>query len=162
LYRGKAVLANSFKIFVDTVITVVAYYVTTNVIRRNVMAQTPQISDSEWDVMKVVWEFGPLTSGDVVRRMEEGGTQWAPRTTKTLLGRLVKKGAVSSQESDGRVMYRAKVTREACVKRESRSFLARVFNGAVTPALVHFLEEAKLSGKDVAELRKILERGRQQ
>lgn len=125
------------------------------------MGAAPQISDSEWDVMKVVWEHGPLTSGEVVRRMEECGTHWAPRTTKTLLGRLVKKGAVGTAEEEGRVLYKAKMTRDACIRRESRSFLARVFNGAVTPALVHFLEEAKLSQKEVAELRKILERGGQ-
>jgi len=119
----------------------------------------PQISESEWDVMKVVWDHGPLTSGEVVRKMEQSGTHWAPRTTKTLLARLVKKGAVGTNEDAGRVMYRAKVTRESCVKRESRSFLTRVFNGAVTPAVVHFLEEAKLSREDLAELRKILEKG---
>src|SRR5688500_3280963 len=98
----------------------------------------PEISDAEWDVMKVVWEHGPLTSGEIVRRLESE-RHWRPRTIKTLLARLVKKGAAEARERDGRFLYTAKVARDACVRQESRSFLSRVFNGDVAPALVHFL-----------------------
>jgi BlaI family penicillinase repressor len=123
------------------------------------MPAAPQISDAEWDVMKVVWELGPLTSGEVVRRLEQTGTNWQPRTIKTLLGRLVKKGAVVAADESGRTLYRAKVAKDACVRRETKSFLARVFDGAVTPALIHFLKDADLSPAEIAELRKILDRG---
>ena len=54
----------------------------------------PAISDAEWDVMKVVWDHGPLTSGDVVKRLADE-KDWKPRTVKTLLSRLVQKGAVA-------------------------------------------------------------------
>ena len=94
------------------------------------MPALPQISDSEWDVMKVIWEAGPLTAGQIVQRLE-GQTDWHPRTIKTLLGRLVKKGAVAMEEDGSRYLYRAKVTREACRRYEARSFISRVFDGAV-------------------------------
>src|SRR5947207_9335279 len=98
------------------------------------MSNFPQISDAEWDVMKVVWDHGPLTAGEVVRHLA-AERRWSPRTIKTLLSRLVKKGAaeVRTEEADAgggagrRFLYRARVSREACVRRESRSFLSRVF-----------------------------------
>jgi BlaI family penicillinase repressor len=122
--------------------------------------KTPDISDAEWDVMKIVWDRGPLTSGQIVRELESE-RNWKPRTIKTLLTRLVRKGAVAAREDDGKFLYFAKVAREACVRRESRSFLSRVFNGDVAPALVHLLKDAKLSETEIQELKQILERGRE-
>ena len=117
----------------------------------------PEISDAEWDVMKVVWDHGPLTSGDVVKRLADEKA-WKPRTVKTLLSRLVQKGAVVANDAEGKFLYVAKVSRDALERRETKTFLARVFDGAVAPALVHFIQEADLSPKEIAELRKILDR----
>jgi BlaI family penicillinase repressor len=119
----------------------------------------PEISDAEWDVMKVVWDHpGPLTAGEVVAGVSSSRS-WRPRTVKTLLNRLVKKGAVDMQADGSRFLYRARVTQAACVRHESRSFLARVFDGAVTPAVVHFLSTHKLSPDEIRELKSILDRG---
>jgi BlaI family penicillinase repressor len=120
------------------------------------VAVIPQISDAEWDVMKVVWEEGPLTAGDVVKHVARE-KKWRPRTIKTLLGRLVRKGAVAMQADGKRFIYKARVTREACRRHESRSFLSRVFDGAVAPALVHFIKHAELSQSEIDELKRILE-----
>ena len=120
------------------------------------MKRLPAISDAEWDVLKVVWEHGPLTSGQIVQRLETE-RRWKPRTIKTLLARLVRKGAVAAKEEDRRFLYFAKVGRDALVRRESRSFLSRVFNGDVAPALLHFLKDARLDESDIDELKKILE-----
>src|SRR5829696_8476533 len=107
--------------------------------------------------MKVVWDHGPATSGQIVGRLGDE-RKWAPRTIKTLLARLVKKGAVAARESDdaaaGRgFLYSPKVQRDAVVRRESRSFVRRVFDGAVAPALVHFLEDAELTPAQIDELK---------
>jgi hypothetical protein len=59
---------------------------------------------------------------------------------------------------DRRHLYRAKVRRDECIRRESRSFLSRVFNGAVAPALLHFLEDARLSSSEISSLREVLRR----
>jgi BlaI family penicillinase repressor len=120
----------------------------------------PQISDAEWAVMEAVWDAQPtpLTAGEVVQRLSTSGTSWAPRTIKTLLARLVQKGAVASEADGRRFLYRAKVARDAVVRRESRSFLSRVFGGAVAPAVVHLLENADLTPQEIEQLRQILDR----
>ena len=123
------------------------------------MKKLPAISDAEWDVMKVVWDYGPLASGEVVRHLADE-KHWKPRTIKTLLARLVKKGAVAVKEDDGRFLYFAKVARDACIRRESRSFISRVFNGDVAPALVHILLDARLSRDEIEQLQRILDSGR--
>jgi BlaI family penicillinase repressor len=121
------------------------------------MPQIPQISDAEWEVMKVVWDRGPLTAGDVVDCVA-AEHDWKPRTIKTLLNRLVQKKAVEFEVEGRRYLYKARVTREACIRRESRSFLSRVFNGAVAPAVVHFLENAQLTPDEIRRLKETLER----
>ena len=120
----------------------------------------PQISDAEWDVMKVVWDSPrPLTAGEVVQRLADD-KHWKPRTIKTLLNRLVKKRAVEARADPAgrRFLYRARVAREAVVRKESRSFLWRVFDGAVAPALVHFLEHGQLTAEEIDQLKQTLER----
>ena len=121
------------------------------------MKKLPAISDAEWDVMKVVWDHGPLSSGDVVKHLADE-KHWKPRTVKTLLARLVKKGAVASSETEGKFLYAAKVARDALARREAKGFLARVFDGAVAPALVHFVRDADLSPQQINELKKIIDR----
>jgi BlaI family penicillinase repressor len=123
------------------------------------MSKTPQISDAEWEVMKSVWDHGPLTAGEVVARLE-AETHWRPRTIKTLLARLVRKGAVKTEPLPGATrafQYRAAVTRDACARIESRSFLSRVFDGDVAPALLHLLKSADLSSTEIDQLKRILD-----
>ena len=121
------------------------------------MAKVPQISDAEWEVMKAVWEGGRLSAGEVVERVA-AARKWKPRTIKTLLQRLVKKGAVTAEVERRRYIYRARVARDAVVKREARSFLSRVFDGAAAPAIVHFLEQADLTPDEIRSLRDTLDR----
>ena len=121
------------------------------------MAKLPQISDGEWDVIKVLWDRGEASAQDVTEALAVG-RNWRPQTVKTLLNRLVKKGAVAYAEEGRRFIYRPKVSRDAVVRAESRSFLSRVFDGAVTPALVHFLKLGNLSSADIEELKQALDR----
>src|SRR5579863_4934777 len=121
------------------------------------MVPIPQISDAEWEVMKAVWEGGGLTAGQVVDRVA-AEQKWKPRTIKTLLNRLVKKGAVAMEADGRRYVYRARVVRDAVIRRETRSFLSRVFDGAAAPAIVHFLEQGRLTPEEILKLREMLER----
>jgi BlaI family penicillinase repressor len=121
------------------------------------MAKLPQITDAEWDVMKVLWDRGEAAAQDVTEALA-GERGWRPQTVKTLLNRLVKKGAAAYAEEGRRFIYRPRVSRDAVVRAESRSFLSRVFDGAVTPALVHFVKLGNLSREDVEELKKALDR----
>jgi len=121
------------------------------------MAAIPQISDAEWEVIKVVWDAGPMTAGEVVDRVA-AEQKWKPRTIKTLLNRLVKKGAVAMETDGRRYVYRAKVARDTVIRRETRSFLSRVFDGAAAPAIVHFLEQGRLTPDEIRQLRETLDR----
>jgi BlaI family penicillinase repressor len=123
------------------------------------MATVPQISDAEWEVMKVIWETQPVAAAEIVERLAHEW-HWSPRTIKTMLNRLVGKGAVDYRAEGKRYIYRARVTREACVRRESRSFLSRVFDGAAAPAVLHLLTHCDLkalSSEEVQQLRELLD-----
>jgi len=119
--------------------------------------ELPRISDSEWRVMQVLWEHGPQTVNDVVNALS-GEVNWKPRTIKTLISRLVKKGAVKVTEEGYRYRYSAAVDESACIRSETKSFIRRVYQGAMTPALARFLEDANLSDQEIEDLQKILDK----
>ena len=123
------------------------------------MARMPQISDAEWEVMNVLWKESPCTATEVADELCER-MKWHPKTVKTLLGRLVKKGALRFREEGNRYLYTPAFPRERFVAVESRSFIDRVFGGETTPALVHIVENMELSEADFHELRAILDRKR--
>src|ERR1051326_4066487 len=100
------------------------------------MPKPPSISDAEWEVMNVVWGDSPVTANEVVSALGSRRPRWSPRTIKTLLNRLVKKGALGYEADGRRYLYRPRVRRDACMRRESGSFLTRVFGDAVGPMLV--------------------------
>ena len=116
----------------------------------------PSISEAEWEVMKVIWDGHPASAKDVVGRLD-GRRDWSPRTVKTMLNRLVRKGALLFKPEGKRYLYSPAISREECVRAESQSFLHRVFEGAAGPMLVHFVQNARLTGRDVEALRKILD-----
>lgn len=120
------------------------------------MADVPRISDAEWEVMRVVWEEGPRTANEIAAELTDPHS-WSERTVKSLISRLVKKGALDYEIEGKRYRYHATVGREECVRKASRSFLDRVFGGSVRPALLHFVKESDLTSREVAELTRLLE-----
>src|SRR5687768_13175649 len=122
------------------------------------MSPPPNISESEWEVMRVIWDKAakdPITAQEIIDALTPR-KDWSPRTIKTLLNRLVNKGALGFEEEGKRYRYWAKLTQEQCVRTESRSFLDRVFGGQAAPMLNYFVTHAKLSADEIAELKKIL------
>jgi BlaI family transcriptional regulator, penicillinase repressor len=119
------------------------------------MSEMPKISDAEWLVMQAIWDKGEATAGEIIEELEPR-TGWNHRTIRTLLNRLSKKGAVACQVEGNRYLYRAGVGRSACVRRESRSFVEKVFSGDGASLLVHFARNTRLTADDVEELKRIL------
>jgi len=115
-----------------------------------------QISDAEWIVMNLIWQSGPIDAAKVVERLA-AANDWSSATVKTMLHRLVKKGALSHQAHGKKYLYRASVRRHDCIRKASRSFLERVFGGEAAPALLHLVKTSKLSADEVAELRALLD-----
>ena len=123
------------------------------------MGKPPRISEAEWTVASVLWAAGPLTAGEVMQRLP-AGHGWAQKTVNTFLTRLVEKGVLAVERVGKANRYRARVSREVCVREESRSFMDRVFGGMAGPAVAHFLEHGDLSAREVAELQALLARRR--
>lgn len=102
--------------------------------------------------MRVFWENNaPLSANQVIDALTDD-TKWKSRTVKTLINRLVKKGALDYTPDGRAYLYSPKVNEEDCVRSESRSFLRRTFSGALMPMLLHFIEDETLSEKDIDEL----------
>jgi BlaI family penicillinase repressor len=121
------------------------------------MQITPRISETEWEVMRIVWARHPLPAADIIAALQAQDQSWHPKTARTLLARLVRKGALDYQPQGRAYVYEPKVTERECIAAASDSFLDRVFGGALQPMLVHFVKERRLSRKDLAELRRIVD-----
>jgi BlaI family penicillinase repressor len=119
-------------------------------------AKTPLIADAEWKVMRVLWKKAPLGAYDIIQELAERES-WHPNTIKTLLARLVKKGAIKARKYKNLFLYEPAISEEECIHAESETLLERWFGGAVQPLLVHFAKRKKMSKADLEELRRILE-----
>ena len=121
------------------------------------MSALPRISETEWEIMRVVWARHPISAAEIIETLVAQDATWHPVTAKTLLNRLVKK-RVLGFDLDGRsYLYRPLVRERDCVNAVSSSFLERVFGGSLSSMVAHFVEHRKLSPKQVRELRKILD-----
>jgi BlaI family transcriptional regulator, penicillinase repressor len=119
------------------------------------MSKHIQISDAEWEIMKVLWQTPGLSAAEVAERLADA-KQWHLKTVRTLLDRLQKKDLLAASSVDRLYRYTPLVSREECVSQASKSFLSKVFDGAFTPMVAHFVKNSPLSKKDRAELERIL------
>ena len=117
----------------------------------------PRISETEWQVMRVVWSQGPCSAGQIIEALSRDDPTWHPRTVKAFLNRLVKKQALGFKKEGRAYLYRPLVREGECVDAASESFLERVFGGALRPMLAHFVERKKLSAEEIRELRRLLD-----
>lgn len=114
-----------------------------------------QISDAESQVMEVLWQRQPRAAEDVVAELARS-QDWQEATIKTLLNRLLRKGAVRAEKDGRRYLYAPVLKREDWVLQQSRGLLDRLFGGRIAPLVAHFSESGRLSKKDLAELRRLI------
>ena len=114
------------------------------------------ISEAESVVMEVLWRKQPLSAEDVVAALA-ADTDWQEPTIKSLLNRLLKKGAISAERDGRRYLYRPVLSRNDYVLATSKGLLDRLFGGRVAPLVAHFSDRRKLSKKDIAELKRLIE-----
>ena len=115
-----------------------------------------QISDSEWLVMKVIWE-SPLISAEDIFSSIEKDTGWSIKTLKTLLNRLVKKKILDFKTEGKKYLYTSMVSKEDCVQKETNFFLKKIFDGAGSSLLLHFVEKEDLTLDEIKILEKQLQ-----
>ena len=120
------------------------------------MKKIPRISETEWEVMKILWAGAPCPAGDIIAALQQTDASWHPRTVKAFLNRLVKKKLLGFSKEGRAYLYRPLVRREDCVDAASESFLERVFGGSLQPMLAHFVQRDKLSPDEIRELRRLL------
>ena len=114
-----------------------------------------QVSEAESVVMEVLWSRSPLGADDVVAALS-ARSDWAEPTIKTLLNRLLKKGAIQAERDGRRYLYSPVLTRESWVASQSEGVLERLFGGRVAPLVAHFSERGKLSQDDIDELKRLV------
>ena len=119
------------------------------------MAALPQISEAEFEVMKIVWQYAPVNTNEITEKLLQT-TAWSPKTIQTLIKRLVTKG-VLSYEKQGRIfVYTPLVQESKYINQESDSFLDRYYDGDITSMLSSYLENGKLSETEINTLRSLL------
>lgn len=114
-----------------------------------------QVTDSEAVVMEVLWHRHPASAEEVVAALA-GRSEWAEPTVKTLLNRLLNKGAIRAERDGRRYLYSPVLERDTWVAQQSQGIVDRVFGGRVAPLVAHFSERGKLSQADVDELRRLI------
>lgn len=121
------------------------------------MKNIPQISDAELEVMKILWEFGDVTSTQIIERLSKI-SNWKPKTIHTLIARLVAKEAISAEKIDGKsYLYSPNISEDVYKSSASKSFLERLFNGSINLMLTSYVKEQKLSKSEIDDLKKLLE-----
>ncbi|MFK7769424.1 MAG: BlaI/MecI/CopY family transcriptional regulator [Mariniblastus sp.] len=120
------------------------------------MAGGTEISLSEWQVMNAVWDGQPITAREIINLVGPAN-DWTPATVRTFLHRLVKKGALKTEEDGNRYLYSSAIPKSKTIKQASRSFLASVFSGETGPLLTHFVKTSQLSPEEIQQLRDLLE-----
>jgi len=109
-----------------------------------------QLTDSEWEIIKALWQNEPCAAPAVQEILQEK-KGWSYSTVKTLMDRMVDKGLLKTEKIRNLTLYRAAITRQQAQKSEILKTVKRAFDGALTP-MMQFLLENNLSVKQLAEL----------
>ncbi|MBD5474210.1 MAG: BlaI/MecI/CopY family transcriptional regulator [Lachnospiraceae bacterium] len=122
------------------------------------MKALPQISEAEFEVMKIVWKHAPISTNEITDKLTQT-TKWSPKTIQTLIKRLVTKGALSYEKQSRVFVYTPLIEEREYIGQESHSFLARFYDGDITAMLSAYLENDKLSESEIDTLRSLLLKG---
>jgi predicted transcriptional regulator len=115
------------------------------------------IHETEWDLLEALWNAERATAREVSEALAKK-RGWAVSTTKTLLDRMVTKGLVTARQVGNVWEYTPAVKRVDARRSAWAEFVGRAFGGSASPALQFLAKEAKLSKKDLAELRALLDK----
>lgn len=119
------------------------------------MNNLPQISEAEFEVMKIVWKEAPINTNEITERLLKT-TSWSAKTIQTLIKRLVTKGALTYKKQGRIFVYTPLVKENEYMNHESNSFLNRFYDGDISTMLSAYLENNQLSESEIQHLRSIL------
>ena len=119
------------------------------------MSDLPQISEAEYEVMKIVWKHAPINTNEITEKLLQT-TNWSPKTIQTLIKRLVTKGALTYEKQSRVFVYTPLVKESEYICQESNSFLNRYYDGDITAMLSAYIENDKLTEPEIETLRSLL------
>ena len=119
------------------------------------MRKLPQISEAEFEVMKIVWKYAPISTNEITEKLLRT-TSWSPKTIQTLIKRLVNKGALTYEKQSRVFVYTPLVEEEEYINQESSTFLKRFYDGDITAMLSAYIENGRLSETEIDNLRSLL------
>ena len=115
-----------------------------------------ELSKAEFEVLDALWINYPATASQIIERFSDD-KQWHEKTIKTLLGRLVKKGALSFEKDGRQYIYTPCIARADYTLKESKNFIERFFSGRIAPLVSGFAKSEQLSQQDINELKKVID-----
>ena len=121
------------------------------------MPALPQISEAEFEVMKVVWKYAPISTNEITERLVKT-TTWSPKTIQTLIKRLVNKGVLSYEKQSRVFVYTPLVNEKDYIGQESNTFLNRFYDGNIAAMLSAYIDNDRLSESEIDTLRSLLSR----
>ena len=119
------------------------------------MSDLPQISEAEYEVMKIVWKHAPINTNEITEKLLQS-TSWSPKTIQTLITRLVTKGVLTYEKQSRVFVYTPLVKESEYICQESNSFLNRYYDGDITAMLSAYIENDKLTEPEIETLRSLL------
>lgn len=119
------------------------------------MTKLPQISEAEFEVMKIVWKYAPINTNEITERLVQT-TSWRPKTIQTLIKRLVTKDVLAYEKQSRVFVYTPLVKESEYINQESNSFLNRYYDGDITAMLSFYIENERLSETEIDTLRSLL------
>jgi len=117
------------------------------------------LAPAEWEAMKLFWDHGPMAARDAYARLPKD-CDWAYKTLKTLLSRLVAKEALAYDQVGNSYLYRAVVERDKLTRQEVRTVFQRLMSEAFSPVLAQFIDEADLTDEEIKQLKRRLDEKR--
>jgi BlaI family transcriptional regulator, penicillinase repressor len=113
------------------------------------------ISDAEAVVMEILWRQSPQASEDIVSALQ-GQQPWKAATVKTLLWRLLRKGAITAEADGRRFLYSPLLPRQEWLAAQSTGLVDRLFDGRLAPLVTHFATQRKLKRADIEALKQLI------
>jgi BlaI family penicillinase repressor len=115
------------------------------------------ISDAEMVVLQQLWDEAPLSAQEIIERLKRHGTVH-PKTIKTLINRLLNKGALKYKEENRKYLYMPVLKKTDFYRIKTESFLNKFFDGELSPLVTFFSSQKKLSEKQIEELKLLVDK----
>lgn len=119
------------------------------------MKHLPQISEAEYEVMKVLWKYAPISTNEVTEKLSRT-SDWSPKTVHTLLKRLVLKEAITYRKESRVFVYTPLVKEQEYLRNANDHFLNRFYNGKISSMVTNYINSEHMTSEDLEELRRLL------